>query len=81
MKILIVVILIMILLMTINTSIATLFRGFDRDYYKPIRTNNGFAGKKVMTSNIKAKEIDMKIYHLRNISMEYNYTIFKRFDK
>ena len=71
----------MIFLMTINTSIATLFRGFDRDYYKPIRTNDGFAGKKVMTSNIKAKEIDMKIYHLRNISMEYNYTIFKRFDK
>ena len=27
-------------------SIGTLFKEFDSDYYKPIRTDNGFAGKK-----------------------------------
>ena len=26
-------------------SIRTLFKEFDRDYYKPIRTNGGFAGR------------------------------------
>ena len=28
-------------------SIRTLFKEFDRDYYKPIRTDDGFAGKKI----------------------------------
>ena len=27
-------------------SIRTLFKEFDRDYYKPIRTNDGFAGRR-----------------------------------
>ena len=30
-------------------SIRTLFKEFDRDYYKPIRTNEGFAEKKIIT--------------------------------
>ena len=50
-------------------SIRTLFREFDSDYYKPIRTDDGFAGKKIITLNIRLKEIDMKIYHLKNILM------------
>ena len=49
-------------------SIRTLFREFESDYYKPIRTDDSFAGKKI-TLNIRAKEIDMKIYHLKNILM------------
>ena len=27
-------------------SIRTLFKEFDRDYYKPIRTDDGFAGRR-----------------------------------
>ena len=50
-------------------SIRTLFKEIHRDYYKPIKTDDGFAGKKIITSNIRAKEIDMKIYHLKNILM------------
>ena len=34
-------------------SIRTLFREFDSDYYKPIRTDDGFAGKKIITSNMR----------------------------
>ena len=48
-------------------SIRTLFREFDSDYYKAIRTNDGFAGKKIITFNVRAKGIDMKIYHLKDI--------------
>ena len=33
-------------------SIRTLFKQFDSDYYKPVKTGNGFAGKKTITSNI-----------------------------
>ena len=33
-------------------SIRALFKEFDSDYYKPIKTDNGFAGKKIITSNI-----------------------------
>ena len=37
------------LMMTINTekigSITTLFKNFERDYYKPIITDRGFAGE------------------------------------
>ena len=50
-------------------STRTLFKEFDSDYYKPIRTDDGFAGKKIITLNIRLKEIDMKIYHLKNILM------------
>ena len=49
MKTLIIMIIIMILLMMINAekigSIRTLFKEFDRDYYKPIRTDGGFSGR------------------------------------
>ena len=41
-----------------------MFREFDSDYYKPTRTDDEFAGKK-KTFNIRAKEIDIKIYHLK----------------
>ena len=50
-------------------SIRTLFREFESDYYKPIRTDDSFAGRKKITLNIRAKEIDMEIYHLKNILM------------
>ena len=50
-------------------SIRTLFREFDSDYYTPIRTHDDFTGKKIIILNIRAKEIDMKIYHLKNILM------------
>ena len=52
-----------------NKSIGVLFKEFYSDYYKPIRTDDGFAGKKIITLNIRLKEIDMKIYHLKNILM------------
>ena len=39
-------------------SIRTLFREFDSDYYKPIRTDDGFAGKKIITSNMRVNMID-----------------------
>ena len=50
-------------------SIRTLFRESDSDYYKPITTDGGFAGEKIITLNIRAMEIDMKIYDLKNILM------------
>ena len=46
-----------------------MFREFDSDYYKPIRNDDGFAGKKIVILNKRAKEIDMKICHLKNILM------------
>ena len=48
-------------------SIRTLFKEFDRDYYKPIRTDDGFAGIDNNYIDMLVKEIDMKIYHLKNI--------------
>ena len=48
-------------------SIKRLFQEFDRDYYKPIRTDNSFDGKKIAIQNIRAKEIDMKIFHQKSI--------------
>ena len=36
-------------------SIRTLFREFDSDYYKPIRTDDGFAGKKNNYIECKSK--------------------------
>ena len=73
MKILIVIIIIMIFADDDKYrkigSIRTSFREFVSDYYKPIRTDDGFAGKKIVTLNIRVKEIDMKINHLKNILM------------
>ena len=48
-----------------NGSIRTFFKELDRDYYKSIRID--FARKKIITWNILVKEIDMEIYHLKNI--------------
>ena len=50
-------------------GIRTLFKEFDSDYYKPIRTMMVLLGKKIITLNIRTKKIDRKIYHLKNISM------------
>ena len=50
-------------------SIRGLFKEFDSNYYKPIRTDDGFAGKKIITLNKRVKGIIMKIYHLKNILM------------
>ena len=36
-------------------SIRTLFKEFDRDYYKPIRTNDGFAGRRNNSIEYKSK--------------------------
>ena len=44
-----------------------MFEGFDRDYYKPIKTDDRFDGKKNSYIEIRAEEIDMKIYHQNNI--------------
>ena len=50
-------------------SIRTLFKELDSDYYKPIRTDGGFAGRNNYYIDIRVKEIDMKIYRLKNILM------------
>ena len=50
-------------------SIRTLFKEFDRDYYKPIRTDGGFAGRNNNYIEYTIKKIYMKIYHLNNIFM------------
>ena len=36
-------------------SIRTLFKEFDRDYYKPIRTDDGFAGRRNNYIEYKSK--------------------------
>ena len=46
----------------------TLFKEFDRDYYKPIMMMV-LQEETIIILNIRAKEIDMKIYHLKNILM------------
>ena len=64
-------------------STRTLFKEFDSDYYKPIRTDDGFAGKKKnyieCKSNLSPKEyLDMIRPYLRDLinnhktSMESN---------
>ena len=52
-----------------NDSIRTLFKEFHRDYYKPIKLLMGLQKEKLITSNIRIKEIDMRIYHPKNILM------------
>ena len=44
-----------------------LFKGFDRDYYKSIRTDGGFAGRNNNYIEYKSRGIDMRIYHPKNI--------------
>ena len=48
-------------------SIRTLFREFDSDYYKPIRTDDGFAGKKIITSNMRVNMKQIDRYDMRQI--------------
>ena len=61
MMILIIMMIIMMLLMTINTekleSIKRLFEGFDRDYYKPIKTDDSFDGKINSYIEYRSREI------------------------
>ena len=61
----------MILLLMINTekleSIRTLFKEFDSHYYKPIRTDHGFAGKQNNYIEYKSNGDSMKIYDLKSI--------------
>ena len=45
--------------------IRTLFKGFDRDYFKPKRSDGGLGG--INNYYIEYVSIDMKIYHLKNI--------------
>ena len=49
-------------------SIRTLSKELDRDYYKPIRTDNSFEGRNDNYIEYTSKA-DMKIYHLKNILM------------
>ena len=44
-----------------------LFKGFDRDYYKPIITNRGFDGRENNCIKYRSKGVNIKIYCLRNI--------------
>ena len=58
MMILIIMMIIMTLPMMMNTEnwgIRTLFKEFDRDYYKPIRTDDGFAGRRNNYIEYKSK--------------------------
>ena len=48
-------------------SIRKLFKEFDRDYYKTITTDDGFAGIDNNYIEMLVKDIDMKIYQLKNI--------------
>ena len=48
-------------------SIRKLFKEFDRDFYKTIRTDDGFAGIDNNYIEMLVKDIDMKIYQLKNI--------------
>ena len=67
-------------------SIRTLFREFDSDYYKAIRTNDGFAGKKNNYIEYKSKEdrygnlspkeyLDVIRPHLRDLINEHKPTV------
>ena len=47
-------------------SIRRLFKGFDRDYYKPI-SDDGFDGRRNNYTEYKSRGIDMGIYHRKNI--------------
>ena len=48
-------------------SVRRLFKQFDRDYYKPIKTDDDFGRSKIITQNIRVEEIDQKIYHHKDI--------------
>ena len=51
------IILILLMMMNIKKkrSIRALFKDFERDYYKPIRTDDGFAGRKNNYIEYKSK--------------------------
>ena len=54
-------------MMTLNTEEENLFnQTIDEDYYKPIKSKSVLM---VITLNMKVKEINTKIYYLKNILM------------
>ena len=73
MKILIIMMIIMILPMMINTEKLEVLEHYLEGLIK-INTNHeklmiGLQEEKIITSNIRVKEIDMRIYHPKNILM------------
>ena len=50
-------------------SIRTLFKEFDRDYYKPITIDGAFARRNNNCIEYTSKGDSIKIYHLKNILM------------
>ena len=48
-------------------SIRRLFKGFDKDYYKPIRSDGGFDGRRNNYIGYKSRGDRLRIYHQRNI--------------
>ena len=46
-------------------TIRTLFKGFDRDYFKPKRIDGGFGG--INNNYMEYAGIDIEIFHLKNI--------------
>ena len=54
-----------VIMMTLNTEEENLFnQTIDEDYYKPIKSKSVLM---VITLNMKVKEINTKIYYLKNI--------------
>ena len=73
MKTLIIMMIIMILPMMINTEKLEVLEHYLKGLIK-INTNHeklmiGLQEEKIITSNIRVKEIDMRIYHPKNILM------------
>ena len=50
-------------------SIRTLFKELDRDYYKPIKTDSGFAERNDSYIEYTSNADRYDIYHLKNILM------------
>ena len=50
-------------------SVRRLFKEFDRDYYKPITTDDGLVGEEIITLYIRVEEMEIKIYHQKDVSM------------
>ena len=48
-------------------SIRRLFKGFDKDYYKSIRSDGGFDGRRNNYIGYKSRGDRLRIYHHRNI--------------
>ena len=50
-------------------SLRTLFKEFDRDYYKPITTDDGLVQEEIITLNIRVEEMEIKTYHQKDVSI------------